>query len=49
VLAISYTKTKPKNDQLTLINPKYIIFTALFRNKCRYPKSFILDQIKFYW
>lgn len=22
VLAISYTKTEPKNDQLTLINPK---------------------------
>lgn len=27
VLAISYTKTKPKNDQLTLVKPKNISYS----------------------
>jgi len=46
VLAISYTNTKPKNNQLTLVNPNISYSQHWLLNECRYPKNSILDRIK---
>lgn len=45
VLAISYTKTKPKNDQLTFVKPKIYLIHSMILNECRYPKNSLLDRI----
>lgn len=53
MLAISYTKTKPKNDQLTLINPRFLLFTTLIlkrmqiSKKSRVGSNWILAKLKF--